>query len=423
MNTRERTLLKQDEVLGGFRSEDYTSERRWATARGGTRVPVSIVYRKGTPLDGTSPGFLYAYGSYGSSTDAAFRSPFVSLLNRGFVCAIAHVRGGQELGRAWYEDGKLLNKKNTFTDFIDVAEIYPVPPDAKYAGASEEICGKWLADRPRDSVYVATKVTGPFGGWFQAPVRSGKTSLDRHHIERAVEGSLRRLRIDYIDLYQTHWPDPGVPIEETLEALDRLVEEGKVRAIGCSNETAYGVTKGLWMSERNGFARYQTIQNNYSLLNRRFEDELATVCRREKLSLLAYSPLGGGVLSGKYQDGAWPEGQRFSLYKERDARTQAMTARFVNERTLEAAARLGEVARDCGMSLVTFAIASLYCTPWEGADSDVMVGGWLPTTGISTVSLSVAESLLEIGSVAEAVAVAVFERVPVAPGSMSQVTV
>jgi aryl-alcohol dehydrogenase-like predicted oxidoreductase len=242
-------------------------------------------------------------------------------------------------------------------DFIDVAEIYPVPPDAKYAGASEEICGKWLADRPRDSVYVATKVTGPFGGWFLAPVRSGKTSLDRHHIERAVEGSLRRLRIDYIDLYQTHWPDPGVPIEETLEALDRLVEEGKVRAIGCSNETAYGVTKGLWMSERNGFARYQTIQNNFSLLNRRFEDELATVCRREKLSLLAYSPLAGGVLSGKYQDGAWPEGRRFSLYKERDARTQAMTARFVNERTLEATARLGEVARDCGMSLVTLAIA------------------------------------------------------------------
>jgi aryl-alcohol dehydrogenase-like predicted oxidoreductase len=242
-------------------------------------------------------------------------------------------------------------------DLIDVAEIYPVPPDAEYAGASEEICGKWLADRPRDSVYVATKVTGPFGGWFQAPVRSGKTSLDRHHIERAVEGSLRRLRIDYIDLYQTHWPDPGVPIEETLEALDRLVEEGKVRAIGCSNETAYGVTKGLWMSERNGFARCQTIQNNYSLLNRRFEDELATVCRREKLSLLAYSPLAGGVLSGKYQDGAWPEGRRFSLYKERDARTQAMTARFVNERTLEATARLGEVARDCGMSLVTLAIA------------------------------------------------------------------
>jgi oligopeptidase B len=123
MDTRERTLLKQDEVLGGFSPEDYTTERRWATARDGTRVPVSIVYRNDTPLDGTSPGFLYAYGSYGASMDASFNSPVISLLDRGFVYAIAHIRGGQEMGRAWYEDGKLLNKKNTFTDFIDVAEF------------------------------------------------------------------------------------------------------------------------------------------------------------------------------------------------------------------------------------------------------------------------------------------------------------
>jgi aryl-alcohol dehydrogenase-like predicted oxidoreductase len=242
-------------------------------------------------------------------------------------------------------------------DFIDLAEIYPVPPDAKWVGATEEICGKWLAERPRDSVIVATKVAGPFGGWFQAPIRHGRTSLDRHHIERAVEGSLRRLRTDYIDLYQTHWPDPDLPIEETLEALDRLVEEGKVRAVGCSNQTAYGLTKSLWASERAGLTRYQTIQNNFSLLNRRFEDELAEVCRRERVSLLSYSPLAGGVLSGKYQDGAWPEGARFTRYKDRDARTQAMARRFVGERPLDAAARLAEVARDCGLSLVTFAVA------------------------------------------------------------------
>ncbi len=123
METREQTLLKQDEVLGGFRSDNYTTERRWATVRDGKQVPVSIVYRNGTPLDGSSPGFLYSYGSYGYSTDATFDSPVVSLLDRGFVYAIAHVRGGSELGRTWYEDGKLLNKKNTFTDFIDVAEF------------------------------------------------------------------------------------------------------------------------------------------------------------------------------------------------------------------------------------------------------------------------------------------------------------
>jgi aryl-alcohol dehydrogenase-like predicted oxidoreductase len=240
-------------------------------------------------------------------------------------------------------------------DFIDISEVYPVPPDPELAGRSEEICGKWLKSRPRDSVIVATKVAGPGGGWFQTPVRSGKTGLDRHHIERAVEGSLRRLGIEWIDLYQTHWPDPNVPIEDTLDALDRMVEEGKIRAVGCSNESAHGLMKSLWMADRNDTVRYETIQNNFSLLNRRFEDELAQVCRREGVRLLAYSPLAGGVLSGKYQGGTWPKGARFTRYRDGAPRTQAMTRRFVNERTLEATARLSEVARGCGLALTTFA--------------------------------------------------------------------
>jgi aryl-alcohol dehydrogenase-like predicted oxidoreductase len=242
-------------------------------------------------------------------------------------------------------------------DFIDNAEAYPVPPDRKYAGASETICGKWLAERPRDAVIVATKVAGPGGGWFRGPIREGKTALDRHNIERAVEGSLRRLKTDYIDLYQTHWPDPVVPIEVTLEALDRLVEQGKVRAIGCSNQDAYGLTKSLWMADRDGLARYETIQNNYGILSRRFEDGIARVCRHEQVSLLPYSPIGGGVLSGKYQGGEWPVGARFSRYREGDQRTKSMTQRFVNERSLATAARVAEIASDCGMSPVTFAVA------------------------------------------------------------------
>jgi aryl-alcohol dehydrogenase-like predicted oxidoreductase len=188
-------------------------------------------------------------------------------------------------------------------------------------------------------------------------VRSGKTALDRHNIERAVEESLRRLQTDYIDLYQTHWPDPGTPVEETLEALDRLVEEGKIRAVGCSNETTYGLMKNLWAADRLGTARYHTIQNNFSLLSRRFEDELANACRREKISLLPYSPIAGGVLSGKYQDGAWPAGGRFSVYRNHNKRTQHMTKRFVNERTLAATERFSALAADCGMSLVTFSVA------------------------------------------------------------------
>ncbi|MFQ5570239.1 MAG: S9 family peptidase [Rhodothermales bacterium] len=122
METREKTLLKQQEVLGGFASEDYVTERLYATARDGVEVPISLVYRKGTRIDGTAPLLLYGYGSYGASMDATFSSSRLSLLDRGFVFAIAHIRGGQELGRQWYENGKLLKKKNTFTDFIDCGQ-------------------------------------------------------------------------------------------------------------------------------------------------------------------------------------------------------------------------------------------------------------------------------------------------------------
>ena len=242
-------------------------------------------------------------------------------------------------------------------NFLDIAEVYPVPPDPLYAGRTEEICGKWLAGRPRDAVIIATKVAGPTGGWFQGPVRGGQTGLDRHNIERAVEASLRRLKTDYIDLYQTHWPDPNVPIEQTLEALDRLVEEGKVRAIGCSNESGYGLTKSLWMADRHATVRHETIQNNFSLLNRRFEDELAEVCRREQVSLLPYSPLAGGVLSGKYQGGSWPEGARFTRYKEDPVRGAVMARRFVNERTLSSVERFTGIAREHGLGIATFATA------------------------------------------------------------------
>jgi len=242
-------------------------------------------------------------------------------------------------------------------DFIDAAEIYPVPPDKKWVGRTEEICGKWLAGRPRDSVIVATKVAGPGGGWFQGPIRSGHSGLDRWNIERAVDASLQKLGTDYIDLYQTHWPDPDMPIEDTMEALDRVVEAGKVRYVGCSNETAYGLTKSLWASDQYGLVRYETIQNNFSMLNRRFEDELATVCRREQVSCLPYSPIAGGVLSGKYQGGAFPDGARFSMYRHDRARGATMTRRFINERSLASTARFMELAAKEGISVATLATA------------------------------------------------------------------
>ena len=242
-------------------------------------------------------------------------------------------------------------------DFYDTAENYPVPPDAKYAGRTEEIVGRWMKTKSRDALIIATKVSGPSHGWIQAAVRDGKTSLDRHNIVRAVEASLQRLQTDYIDLYQTHWPDHGTPYEEILAALDDLVQSGKVRILGCSNETSWGLTKSLGVSDMHGLARYETIQNNFSLNNRRFEDELAQACRQEAVSLIPYSPLGGGVLSGKYNDGARPEGARFTKYLDMGGRQAAMAMRFANDRALESTAQFMKIAEQAGMSAVTLATA------------------------------------------------------------------
>lgn len=242
--------------------------------------------------------------------------------------------------------------------FFDVAELYPVPPSADKFGLTEEIVGNWLKGKDRESLIIATKITGPGHGWFKPPVRHGMTALDRHQIMRAVEGSLGRLKTDYIDLYQTHWPDHGTRYEDIMSALTELVQQGKVRVVGCSNETSWGVMKSLWASDLHGLARYDTVQNNFSLINRRCESELAQVCRQEGVSLLPYSPMAGGLLTGKYANGARPEGARFSAYLEGGGvRQKAMAVRFVNDRTLETTRRLGGIAQDIGIELVTLVVA------------------------------------------------------------------
>lgn len=243
-------------------------------------------------------------------------------------------------------------------DFFDAAEIYPVPPSAERYGVTEQIVGRWLKAKPREQTIIATKVTGPGHGWFRPPVRGGFTALDRRQIMRACEDSLRRLQTDYIDLYQIHWPDHGMRQEDTLEALTELVKQGKVRAIGCSNQTSWGLMKNLWTSEKHHLARFDTVQNNFSLINRRCENELAQVCRMEGVSLLPYSPLGGGVLTGKYNDGALPEGARFSDYLVNGGeRQKKMAKRFVNERTLATTARLQQIAADIGTTVTTLSVA------------------------------------------------------------------
>ncbi len=242
-------------------------------------------------------------------------------------------------------------------NFYDTAENYPAPPKPEWTGRTEEIVGRWLKTKDRSAVILATKVCGPSHGWLKATQRAGMTALDRHNITRAIEASLKRLGTDYIDLYQTHWPDHGVGYEETLRALDDLVQDGKVRIIGCSNETTWGLTKSLAVAAREGTVRYETIQNNFSLNNRRFEDELAQACRQEGVSLIPYSPLGGGVLSGKYNDGAQPDGARFSTYFKLGGRQAVMAGRFVNEKTLASTARFMTIAAEAGITPVTLATA------------------------------------------------------------------
>ena len=257
------------------------------------------------------------------------------------------------------ESFKILNTAyDRGINFYDTAEIYPVPPTLELVGVTEFIFGEWIKTKPRDSIIVATKVAGAASGWFVPPVRHGLTAIDRHHVEMAVEGSLRRLGIDYIDLYQVHWPDSIIPIAESMEALDRLVQAGKVRYLGTSNENAYGLTKSNTIADYEGLTKFQSIQNNFSLHNRRFMDELANVCTLENVSLLPYSPIAGGVLSGKYNQAEIPANCRFGDYlATKDPRQQGTATRFVNEATLASTARYLEIARDAGMSPVTLATA------------------------------------------------------------------
>jgi len=223
-------------------------------------------------------------------------------------------------------------------NFIDVAEMYPVPPREETQGLTEKYVGTWLAKyKTRDQVILASKVAGP---GMMSYLRDGN-DLSANHIRRAVDDSLRRLQTDYIDLYQIHWPSrgtnffgqlgyqqsshAGVPIMETLSALAELVSSGKVRHIGISNETPWGLAEYLKLAERHQLPRIVSIQNPYSLLNRSFEVGLAEMAEREQVSLLAYSPLAFGMLTGKYENGVRPQGARLSLYERFNRYSNALS--------------------------------------------------------------------------------------------------
>lgn len=262
-------------------------------------------------------------------------------------------------------------------NFIDTAEMYPVTPSRpETRGRTEEIVGTWFAQNGgRDKVVLATKVMGPF--WMEA-IRGGNNRLDKRNIELAVDASLKRLQTDYIDLYQLHWPDRTVPkfggrglsrlddasdtvsIAETLEALDGLVKAGKIRHVGVSNETPWGVAQFLGLSETRGLPRIASIQNAYSLLNRLFEVGLSEFALREDVGLLAYSPLAAGHLSGKYMGGTIPKGSRLDVARQ--------FTRYDTPPQRDATARYIAIAQAFGLDPSQMALAFVNDRPFVTAN-------------------------------------------------------
>ena len=256
-------------------------------------------------------------------------------------------------------------------NFIDTAEMYPVPPRQETYTLTEQYIGNWLGQRRnRDKVILATKVAGR-ADWDY--LRGGKNCFDRTNIEAALNASLKRLKTDYIDLYQLHWPDrktnffgrlgfeydpndQPVPIEETLQVLADAVKAGKIRHIGVSNETPWGVMRFLQLADTQGLPRIVSVQNPYNLLNRSYEVGLSEISHRESCGLLAYSPLAFGVLTGKYLNGARPEEARLTLFTRFD--------RYNNPRALKATAAYVSLAREHGLDAAQMALAYVNSRPF-----------------------------------------------------------
>lgn len=251
-------------------------------------------------------------------------------------------------------------------NFFDTAELYSIPPKDETYGSTEAIIGNWFKARGmRDQIILASKVCGPGADWIPH-IRHAQTRLDRKNIEAALHASLQRLQTDYLDLYQLHWPDREtnffgklgyqhdpddhpIPIEETLEVLHDLVKAGKVRHIGVSNETPWGMMEFLHQSENHHWPRLVSIQNPYNLLNRSFEIGLAEIAIREQVGLLAYSPTGFGVLSGKYLHNQQPPGARITLWPN--------YSRYTNPQAIAATEAYVELAQQHELDPVQMALA------------------------------------------------------------------
>lgn len=250
-------------------------------------------------------------------------------------------------------------------NFWDTAEMYPSPPDKDKQGDTERFMGTWFnKTKQRDKVILASKIS-PMDF-----LRDGQTRFNAEHISSAIDGNLQRLQTDYIDIYQLHWPerqanffsqlgytkemasqplDDLTPFLETIQALNDEIKKGRIRAYGLSNDTAWGLMRYLWEADKNGLIAPITVQNPYSLLNRLYEVAMAEITHRENVGLLAYSPLGFGVLSGKYLDGKRPAGARLTMYDR--------FARYTNEEALSATAQYAKIAADADLDMAQMALA------------------------------------------------------------------
>jgi aryl-alcohol dehydrogenase-like predicted oxidoreductase len=237
--------------------------------------------------------------------------------------------------------------------FLDTADVYPLGGTPETVGRTEEILGRWLAGR-RHEFIVATKCSGATGA------RSWDRGLSRKHVLDAIDASLRRLRTDYVDLYQAHHPDPETPIDETLHAFDDVVRAGKARYVGCSNYPAWQTAWALGRSDVLGVARFDTVQPRYNLLFRQIERDLLPLCQMDGLAVIPYNPLAGGFLSGKHRREAGPTaGTRFTL----GTAAKRYQERYWREREFETVGELRGLAAEAGMSMVQLALAWVLAHP------------------------------------------------------------
>ncbi|TBU96652.1 NADP(H)-dependent aldo-keto reductase [Phytopseudomonas dryadis] len=302
-----------------------------------------------------------------------------------------------------YEAFAQLDRAKAYgINFIDTAEMYPVPPRAETYSKTEQIIGEYFRQRgDRADWILASKVAGPGNGITH--IRDAQLKHDRKHIVAALDASLKRLQTDWIDLYQLHWPErptnffgqlgyqhqesDSTPLEETLDVLDEQVRAGKIRHIGLSNETPWGTMKFLHLAESRGQARVASIQNPYNLLNRSFEVGLAEVAIREQCGLLAYSPLAFGMLSGKYEGGARPHNARISLFSR--------FTRYTNPQAEAACSRYVALAREHGLDPAQMALAFVTSRPFVTSN---IIGATSPKqleANLASSELQLSDAVLE----------------------------